>query len=362
MIRLEQISKTYPGSDQPAVRNLNLVINESEFCTFVGPSGCGKTTILRMINQLDSPDTGQVRVGGVLLSGSNIIQVRRHIGFVMQSAALFPHRTVSQNIATVPRLCGWDKARTRHRIDELVDLMSLDRRLLQRYPHELSGGQQGRVAIARALAADPPILLMDEPFAAIDPIVRDKLQGELLEIQQRLKKTIVLVTHDINEALRLGDKIAIFRQGGELVQFAPPDEILAHPASDFVRQFIGPEANLRRLERLRVADVPRYDVRLMTQRGTPITATFSQIDSDFGLVLDDDHRPVRWQSPATQDAEQVPQTIGPDDSLRYACNQLLTAPAGLLVRTDALGRYCGVLSLALLNQVLHRHGEQHTYD
>ncbi len=362
MIRLEHISKTYPGSDQPAVRNLNLVINESEFCTFVGPSGCGKTTILRMINQLDTPDAGQVYVGGVLLSGANIIQIRRHIGFVMQSAALFPHRTVSQNIATVPRLCGWDKKRIRSRIDELVDLMSLDRNLLQRYPHELSGGQQGRVAIARALAADPPILLMDEPFAAIDPIVRDKLQGELLQIQQRLKKTIVLVTHDINEALRLGDKIAIFRQGGELVQFATPDDILAHPASDFVRQFIGPEANLRRLERLRVEDIPRYDVRLRTLQGTPITAPCSQIDSDMDLVLDEDHRPVRWSSPATSEADRVPLTIGPADSLRFACNQLLTAPAGLLVRTDTHGRYCGVVSLVLLNQVLHRHGEQRADD
>ena len=362
MIRLEQISKTYPGSDQPAVSHLNLVINESEFCTFVGPSGCGKTTILRMINQLDLPDSGQVFVDGVLLAGADIIRVRRQIGFVMQSAALFPHRTVSQNIATVPRLCGWDKKRIARRIDQLADLMSLDRHLLKRYPHELSGGQQGRVAIARALAADPPVLLMDEPFAAIDPIVRDKLQGELLQIQQQLKKTIVLVTHDINEALRLGDKIAIFRQGGELVQFAPPDDILAHPANDFVRRFIGPDVNLRRLERLRVGDIPRYDVRLIGVQGVRLASAFPRIDSDIALILDDDHRPVRWQSPALPESGLAPHTIGPADSLRYACNQLLAATAGLLVRTDNNGRYCGVLSLALLNQVLHPRVEPEIYD
>ncbi|PKJ61690.1 ABC transporter ATP-binding protein, partial [Klebsiella sp. T11] len=208
MIKLTHLFKTYPGSAQPAIRDLSLDIVHGEFCTFVGPSGCGKTTILRIINQLDIPDSGDVYIQGVRLADADIIQIRRQIGFVMQSAALFPHRTVAQNIATVPRLAGWSKARIRARIDELVALMSLDSHLLHRYPHQLSGGQQGRVAIARAIAADPPILLMDEPFAAIDPVVRERLQDELLLLQQRLQKTIVLVTHDINEAIRLGDKIA----------------------------------------------------------------------------------------------------------------------------------------------------------
>ena len=175
MIKLENINKTYPGSTHAAIGKLNIVINEGEFCTFVGPSGCGKTTILRMINQLDIPDAGAVYVQGIKIADADIIQVRRKIGFVMQSAALFPHRTVSQNIATVPRLLGWNKKHIQARIDELVEIMSLDPSLLARYPHQLSGGQQGRVAIARALAADPPILLMDEPFAAIDPVVREKL-------------------------------------------------------------------------------------------------------------------------------------------------------------------------------------------
>ncbi len=348
MIKLEGVSKTYSGSRHAAVNNLNLVINKNEFCTFVGPSGCGKTTILRMINQLDIPDAGQVYVENTLLSRADIIQVRRHIGFVMQNAALFPHRTVFRNIATVPKLCGWDRQRIAARIEELVDLMSLDRSLLQRYPHELSGGQQGRVAIARALAADPPILLMDEPFAAIDPIVRDKLQGELLQIQQRLKKTIVLVTHDINEAIRLGDRIAIFQQGGVLVQYDTPDEILANPASDFVRQFIGPEANLRRLERMLVSATPQYDVPLFDSQGLPVSNRYPLLENAPGLVLDADNRPSHWLTTGNSQ----PLTIRQEDTLRFACNQLLTAPQGLLVKTDAGGRYCGVLSLSLLNQSL----------
>ena len=269
MIKLTHLCKTYPGSAQPAIRDLSLDIDHGEFCTFVGPSGCGKTTILRMINQLDIPDSGDVYIQGVRLADADIIQVRRQIGFVMQSAALFPHRTVAQNIATVPRLAGWSKARIRARIDELVALMSLDSHLLHRYPHQLSGGQQGRVAIARAIAADPPILLMDEPFAAIDPVVRERLQDELLLLQQRLQKTIVLVTHDINEAIRLGDKIAIFQEGGVLAQFDTPDRILAHPASEFVRRFIGPEPNLKRLGMIQVGQLPRHDVPLLDERRSP---------------------------------------------------------------------------------------------
>ena len=260
MIKLAHLFKTYSGSAQPAIRDLSLDIDHGEFCTFVGPSGCGKTTILRMINQLDIPDSGDVYIQGVRLADADIIQVRRQIGFVMQSAALFPHRTVAQNIATVPRLAGWSKARISARIDELVALMSLDSHLLHRYPHQLSGGQQGRVAIARAIAADPPILLMDEPFAAIDPVVRERLQDELLLLQQRLQKTIVLVTHDINEAIRLGDKIAIFQEGGVLAQFDTPDHILAHPASEFVRRFIGPEPNLKRLGMIQVGQLPRHEI------------------------------------------------------------------------------------------------------
>ncbi len=362
MIRLENINKTYPGSAHAAIRGLNLMINNGEFCTFVGPSGCGKTTILRMINQLDKPDSGSVYVQGVNIAQVDIIQVRRQIGFVMQSAALFPHRTAAQNIATVPRLLGWSKAQIRARIDELVDLMSLDRHLLARYPHQLSGGQQGRVAIARALAADPPILLMDEPFAAIDPVVRQRLQDELLLIQQRLHKTIVLVTHDINEAIRLGDKIAIFQEGGVLAQCDTPERILAHPASEFVQRFIGPEPNLKRLGMIQVGQLPRHDVPLVDESLSPIATAHPTVTSPLRLVLDKEQRPLHWFDPDQRITLPIVQPLQALNTLRFAYSALLDAPGGVLVHVDSNGQYQGSISHTLLRHVLDGHVEIRRYD
>ena len=352
MIRLENIYKTYPGSAHAAISNLNLTINSGELCTFVGPSGCGKPPLLRMINQLDKPDSGYVYVQGVKIAESDIIQLRRKIGFVMQSAALFPHRTVAQNIATVPRLLGWSKTQIRARIAELVDLMSLDRLLLERYPHQLSGGQQGRVAIARALAADPPILLMDEPFAAIDPLVRERLQDELLLLQQRLHKTIVLVTHDINEAIRLGDRIAIFEEGGVLAQFASPDHILSHPASDFVRRFIGPEPNLKRLGMIQVGQLPRHDVALVDEQHAPIASRHPTLSSPLQLILDKHQRPLQWFDPHRRISLPITQPLAALHSLRFAYSALLDAPGGVLVHVDDSGKYQGTVSYSLLQHVL----------
>ncbi|EWF67688.1 hypothetical protein AZ036_003315 [Klebsiella michiganensis] len=362
MIKLDNIRKTYPGSAHAAIRGLNLVINSGELCTFVGPSGCGKTTILRMINQLDIPDAGDVYVQGVKLAAADIIQVRRQIGFVMQSAALFPHRTVAQNIATVPRLLGWSKKHIQARIDELVDLMSLDRNVLPRYPHQLSGGQQGRVAIARALAADPPILLMDEPFAAIDPVVRERLQDELLLLQQRLRKTIVLVTHDINEAIRLGDRIALFQEGGELAQFATPDHILSHPASDFVRRFIGPEPNLQRLGRIQVGQLPRHDVPLIDESLSPIASPHPPVASPLRLVLDKKRRPLNWFDPVKRRTLPVDAPLAAINTLRFAYSALLDAPGGVVVHVDTDGEYQGSISHALLQNVLEGHVDLRRYD
>lgn len=352
MIRLENITKTYPGNARHAINSLNITINQGEICTFVGPSGCGKTTTLRMINRLDVPDGGEVYIQGEPLSTADIIQVRRKIGFVMQSPALFPHRTVAENIATVPRLLKWDKRAISRRIDELVTLMSLDPLLLKRYPHQLSGGQQSRVSIARALAADPPILLMDEPFAAIDPVVRVKLQEELLALQARLHKTIILVTHDINEAIRLGDRIAIFQEGGILAQFATPDQILSHPASDFVRNFIGPEPALKRLGRLRVGDLPRHDVTLIDADGRRLPAEFPLLTAQQVLVLDGDRRPLRWQD---SDEPASLRLVRDEQSLLHAYNDLLSAPQGVLVRVTEEGRYAGVLDSSLLSAALQQH-------
>ncbi|WP_434584224.1 ABC transporter ATP-binding protein [Klebsiella sp. R390] len=362
MIRLENIHKTYSGSAHAAIRGLNLVINSGELCTFVGPSGCGKTTILRMINQLDKPDSGNVYVQGVNIALADIIQVRRNIGFVMQSAALFPHRTAAQNIATVPRLLGWHKSRIRARIDELVDLMSLDRHLLTRYPHQLSGGQQGRVAIARALAADPSILLMDEPFAAIDPVVRERLQDELLLLQQRLHKTIVVVTHDINEAIRLGDKIAIFQEGGVLAQCDTPEQILAHPASEFVQRFIGPEPNLKRLGMLQVGQLPRHDVPLLDEGLSPIASAHPTVASPLRLVLDQQHRPLHWFDPDKRITLPIAQPLSALNSLRFAYSALLDAPGGVLVHVDSNGQYQGSISHILLRNVLDGDVEIRRYD
>jgi len=359
MIRLENINKTYPGNAQHAISSLSITINDGEFCTFVGPSGCGKTTTLRMINQLDTPDSGEVYIQGQTLSSADIIQVRRKIGFVMQSPALFPHRTVAENIATVPRLLGWNKRVISERIDELVALMSLDPLVLKRYPHQLSGGQQSRVSIARALAADPPILLMDEPFAAIDPVVRDKLQGEILELQGRLHKTIILVTHDINEAIRLGDRMAIFQQGGRLAQFDTPDNILAHPASDFVRDFIGPEPNLKRLGMMHVSDLPRHDVLLLDQSAKPLAAEHALLSQPYTLVLDSERRPLHW----LDKGHLVPVRIAEEhQSLRQVYSDLLDVPQGVLVRVTSTGQYIGAIDSRLLSDALNRHQELTRHD
>lgn len=359
MIQLENINKIYPGNVQHAINSLNMTINEGEFCTFVGPSGCGKTTTLRMINRLDIPDSGEVYIQGEPLSRADIIQIRRKIGFVMQSPALFPHRTVAENIATVPRLLGWDKRAISRRIDELVALMSLNPLVLKRYPHQLSGGQQSRVSIARALAADPPILLMDEPFAAIDPVVRDKLQGDLLELQARLHKTIILVTHDINEAIRLGDRIAIFREGGHLAQFDTPDNILSWPASDFVRDFIGPEPNLKRLGMMWVGDLPRHDVPVLTHDGVPLSGEHPLLGQQRALVLDAEGRPLHWQENGQQAAVRIAEE---GQSLRHVYSTLLDVPQGVLVRVTAEGHYAGAIDSGVLSDALNRHQELHRND
>jgi len=246
-LRLVAVSKRFPGARTDAVADLSLDMPEGTVTALVGPSGCGKTTTLRMINRLVEPTSGSIDLFGTDIRQLDVHELRRRTGYVIQQAGLFPHRTVAANIATVPQLLGWDKQRVRERVDQLVGLVGLDPELLGRYPAELSGGQQQRVGVARALAADPPLLLMDEPYSAVDPIVRAHLQDELLDLQRRVRKTIVLVTHDIDEALKLADQIAVLNIGGVLEQFATPDELLRAPASPFVEQFLGRERALRRL-------------------------------------------------------------------------------------------------------------------
>jgi osmoprotectant transport system ATP-binding protein len=254
MIRLDSVSKIFPDG-HVAVDALSLEIPEGEICVLVGPSGCGKTTTLRMINRLIEPTSGRIFLDGEDVTEADPVQLRRRIGYVIQQVGLFPHQTIAENIGTVPRLLGWDRARVRARVDELLTMVGLEpARYRRRYPHQLSGGQRQRVGVARALGADPPVLLMDEPFGALDPVTRARLQDEMLAIQAGVRKTIVFVTHDIDEAVKLGDRIALLRDEGVIAQFAPPAEMLANPASDFVAAFIGQD---RGLKLLAVTRIPR---------------------------------------------------------------------------------------------------------
>ncbi|MEX2393107.1 MAG: ABC transporter ATP-binding protein [Actinomycetota bacterium] len=255
MIRLDRVSKTFSGASAPAVTELSLEIAAGEVVCLVGPSGCGKTTTLKMVNRLVEPTSGRVLVEGRDISTVPAPDLRRGIGYVIQQVGLFAHRTISDNIATVPKLLGWGRDRIATRTTELLELVGLDDSIGERYPSELSGGQQQRVGVARALAADPPILLMDEPFGAVDPIVRSRLQDELLALQGRLQKTIVFVTHDIDEAIKLGDRVVVLNVGGVLEQAAPPTELLAHPANAFVASFVGEDRGVRRLALIHVRDV-----------------------------------------------------------------------------------------------------------
>jgi osmoprotectant transport system ATP-binding protein len=247
MIRLDRVTKRYDDGTM-AVEELSLDVPAGAIAILVGPSGCGKTTTMRMINRLVEPTSGRIFLGGADVTRADAVQLRRGIGYVIQQVGLFPHQTVQDNVATVPRLLGWDRRRTRDRARELLDLVGLDPAVhARRYPHQLSGGQRQRVGVARALAADPPVLLMDEPFGAVDPVVRVRLQDEFLKVQRELDKTVVFVTHDIDEAVKMGDRVAVFAVGGRLAQYGTPAELLAHPADEFVEDFVGATRGLRRL-------------------------------------------------------------------------------------------------------------------
>jgi osmoprotectant transport system ATP-binding protein len=306
MIEFRHVGKTYPGSDNPVVMDLSFEVPEGEICVLVGPSGCGKTTTMRMVNRLIEITEGEILIDGEPNTAISGTRLRRKIGYAIQQIGLFPHRTIADNIGTVPHLLGWDKGRIRARVDELLELVGLDPgEYRTRYPAELSGGQQQRVGVARALAADPPIMLMDEPFGAVDPITRERLQDEFLRIQEDIKKTIVFVTHDIDEAIKMGDKIAILKQGGVLAQYDAPETILANPNSEFVASFVGTDRILKRLSLVRVGDMqlepangeaedlPRIDGNLSVRDalseiiGSGSTKGVVERDGEKGLVTID---------------------------------------------------------------------------
>jgi len=327
MIEFSDVTKRYPDGTV-AVDNLSLRIPSNEITVFVGPSGCGKTTSLRMINRTIERTSGTIAIDGEDINSKDPVALRRGIGYVIQNAGLFPHRTVVENVATVPKLLGWDKRKARSTAMELLERVGLDLKLAERYPAQLSGGQQQRVGVARALAADPLVMLMDEPFSAVDPIVRNQLQEELLRLQRDIGKTIVFVTHDIDEAIKLGDNVAVLRVGGKLAQFGPPAELLANPVDDFVESFIGKDRGYRALtfvtaDELRLADVPAE------------------------LTVTADGSPVGW---ANGSAELVPvgATFQRGDSLRAALDAVLTSPVGKGVCVDESGKAVGVIEYAAL--------------
>ncbi|MCM2579531.1 ABC transporter ATP-binding protein [Streptomyces meridianus] len=255
-IVFDRVVKAYPGAAAPAVDDLSLTVPAGEICVLLGPSGSGKTTALMMVNRLAEPTGGDIRIGGRSVRDMDPIELRRSIGYVIQSAGLFPHQTIADNVATVPRVLGWAKKRTRERVAELLDLVGLPvNEFGGRYPAQLSGGQRQRVGIARALAADPPVMLMDEPFGALDPITREHVQDEFLALHDRIRKTVVFVSHDIDEAVKMGDRIAVLREGGRLAQYDEPRTLLKEPADAFVARFVGADRGLKRLSLLRLSDL-----------------------------------------------------------------------------------------------------------
>ncbi len=361
-ITLTGVTKTFPGSASPAVRSLDLQVSGGSIVVLIGPSGCGKTTTLRMINRLIEPSGGTITIGGEDIRQRSVTELRRSIGYVIQQVGLFPHRTIAHNVATVPKVLGWDKDRIRSRVEELVDLVGLDRALLSRFPAELSGGQQQRVGVARALAADPPVLLMDEPFGAVDPIVRGRLQHELLDLQAKVHKTIVLVTHDIDEAVALGDKVAVLNVGGELEQYDTPDAMLADPATEFVASFLGAERSIKRLALSRVRDL---DLRAGTWVDTAVgldgvrAAMAATPAGWLGLV--EDQRFTGWintddlaAAATLEELDPAPSRarIHPDSSLREALEIILTSRSAAAVVEDDAGHFRGLVELEAIRRGL----------
>jgi osmoprotectant transport system ATP-binding protein len=291
----DEVTKRYPGRDIPAVNSLSLVIPAGEICVLVGPSGGGKTTAMKMVNRLIDITDGDITIDGASVRDMDVTTLRRGIGYVIQQIGLFPHMDVAGNIATVPRLLGWDRPRISRRVDELLELVGLDpEQDRERYPAELSGGQRQRVGLARALAADPPLMLMDEPFGAIDPITRDRLQNEFLRLHREIRKTVIFVTHDIDEAIKMGDRIAILRQGGVLAQYATPDEILASPADDFVASFVGADRGLKRLSLTRLGDLELEPPPAggAAADGVPTASEATSLRDALSLMLTNRGRPL----------------------------------------------------------------------
>jgi osmoprotectant transport system ATP-binding protein len=370
VIRFENITKRY--GDTVAVDGLSLEAPSGQITVFVGPSGCGKTTSLRMINRMIRPSDGRIWIDDQDTAKVAPAKLRRGIGYVIQHAGLFPHKTIVDNIATVPFLLGAKKATARKAALELMDRVGLDPSFADRYPAQLSGGQQQRVGVARALAADPPVMLMDEPFSAVDPVVRDQLQNEFLRLQEQISKTIVFVTHDIDEAIKLGDQVAVLRVGGRLAQLAKPAELLSSPADPFVAGFVGRDRGYRALGFSEAGRLPVVDAAT-ARMGTDLSGLVGRSADGWVLVVDDENRPLGWLATTGVDPERMRGPITPDllnlggtlttdkGTLREALDAALSSPSGHGVVVDDDGHLRGVISaeqvLTLINSsaaVTHR--------
>ena len=361
-VEFRAATKVYPGADSPAVDKLSLEVPAGEICVLVGPSGCGKTTAMRMANRMVEITEGDILIGDRSVRDRSPAELRREIGYVIQQIGLFPHRTIAQNIATVPTLLGWDHERSRARAAELLDLIGLDHDMADRYPAQLSGGQQQRVGVARALAANPGVMLMDEPFGAVDPINRERLQNEFLRLQAELRKTILFVTHDIDEAIKMGDRIAILHEAGHLAQYATPAELLMAPADAFVEDFVGADRALKRLALLRVADIDLWEAPLahVGQATAEVRAKLAGAEVPHALVVDAERRPLGWLSNADLERETVPARpdtspdpiLDLDDVMRDALSDLLQAETRYAPVVDARGVIAGVLSVEIISEFL----------
>jgi osmoprotectant transport system ATP-binding protein len=360
----EHVTKRYPGSGgagvPAAVNDLSFEVPAGRICVLVGPSGCGKTTSLKMVNRLIEPTSGRILIGGRDIASRDVIELRRSIGYVIQQVGLFPHQTVAENVATVPRLLGWDLARQRSRTDELLDLVGLEpRRYGARYPSQLSGGERQRVGVARALAADPPVMLMDEPFAAVDPIVRERLQNELLALQEQLAKTILFVTHDIDEAIKIGDLVAVMQLGGRLAQFGPPAEVLASPTSDFVARFVGADRGLKRLALTRVDALDLVRAVTASPGDDAGEARRRALADPFPylLLVDASRRPLGWvdqddipaSGPLSEDlASLMSPLLDRRTTLKDALARLIEAEVQAGIVVDGKGATLGLVTAEMI--------------
>jgi osmoprotectant transport system ATP-binding protein len=362
VIRLEQLTKRY--GETVAVDHLDLEVGEGELCVLVGPSGCGKTTTMKMINRLVEPTSGRILLDGDDVTHADPVALRRRIGYVIQQVGLFPHLTIADNVATVPRLLGWDRARTKRRVGELLDLVGLPpRTFAKRYPAQLSGVQQQRVGVARALGADPPVLLMDEPFGAIDPITRARLQEEFLRLQREVRKTIVFVTHDIEEAVHLGDRIAILTDGGVLAQYDTPAVILGAPATPFVADFVGADRGLKRLSvtPIEAGDLERPPVVHLDDTLAEARRRLGAQAARWAVVLDGDGRLHGWlgrdrsegEGTVRERARRMDAWVPASASLKAAFSEMLTQDAGWIAVLDG-DQYLGVLTPDSLHAALRR--------